>query len=147
MRVDLVKATGLAKEGNHEAIKKVFSVAAKAMREDKPVPQPVAAYLADALEVAGPKPPDNQGQTLLEELGLLFWNRPPSQLDRFKVAMQFVSLRVFRGLNSTESIEILSGDHEVSESTIRRALKDQEAYAMVEAMVKEFRSIQNPSGF
>lgn len=129
----------MAARGNAEAIAALFKVAAKCMREGKPLPPIVADYLATALEVAAAKPKNNRLKMLGQELGLLFGNRWPSDVDPEAVRMSYIWSRTFGGEKVGDAIADVVDKFGISEASVKRLLtkEDRDSIRKFAALLKK----------
>lgn len=119
--VDAYEATSKA-HTRAETAADALEIAVDYLRSREPLPPILADYLADAFEVAAAKADlKQQGDALLEELGLKALNRRPVAVNDWEVA-QFVD-DPENGDSERKRITAAAKHFGISKTTVRRRMK------------------------
>lgn len=105
-----------------EAAADALRLAARYIREGKPLPDPLGAHLAGAIEAALAKPVETRAKELARELHLTALNARPKG-DFFEIGREFEDLRR-RGLTVESAYAALTETTKLSESTVKRRVRD-----------------------
>lgn len=125
----------------------VLEIAARYLRQRKPLPPALADYLADAFETSAAKPLDNQGAVLLRELGIKAENRRPTHAAPFELAL-FVDDKS-NGNSERQRIMAAVREFGIAETTVRRFLikgrqdVEDEAYEQALAQIEGMEELNN----
>lgn len=118
-----------AAPGDPEAAAEALRLAARYIREGKPLPDPLAGHLADAIDAAMAKPTRARAKEFARELHLTALNARPKG-DLFEIGREFEALRR-RGLTVesayarlVESYKVDASQPNLSESTIKRRVRE-----------------------
>lgn len=115
----------VAAPADPDAAARVLLHAVPYLRQGRPVPEPIASFIADAIAVAMHKPPEQRVRALGLKLHLMALNKRPVKLH---------PLSAKELLDNGTTVAKIAKKHRISASTVRRLIR--KADAMYEAQYK-----------
>lgn len=116
------EAVDLAPSDSNEAARALL-MAAKYIREEKPLPRPLSGYLADAIEYSMHKDKDHRNTAFLRELHLEAENRRPAKARWIDVGYEVEELIEEHGYSQNKATKEVAEKRKVSASTAKRLYK------------------------